>query len=243
MRRVVLLFSLLTLFLLSACNTFKYVPKDQYLLHSVKLVQKGILASDVNYNIYLHQVPNERFLGFLDLNLSIYNMSGKDTSKWINRTLRKLGEEPVIFDLAKNERSRVTLENLLINQGYFNAIVQENVQYKKRRAYVTITMNGNSPYTINKFEFNSTGDSLNSWIEKGLQSTDIHPGMLLSSEKLNLERDRMVKYLQEKGYYAIQKENFYYRVDSMLGNSTANVTLMLQSFKSDSTINPTTGAD
>ena len=241
MRRVVLLFSLLTLFLLSACNTFKYVPQDQYLLHSVKLVQKGILASDVNYNIYLHQVPNERFLGFLDLNLSIYDMSGKDTSKWINRTLRKLGEEPVIYDPAKNERSRVTLENLLINQGYFNAIVQEDVQFKKRRAYVTITMNGNSPYTINKFEFNSTGDSLNNWIEKALQSTDIHPGMLLSSEKLNLERDRLVKYLQEKGYYAIQKENLYYRVDSMLGNSTANVTLMLQSFKSDSTINPTTG--
>src|SRR5665647_1669783 len=98
MRRPVLLLTLLTLFLLSACNTFKYVPKDQYLLHSVKLVQNGMVPSDVNYN-----------------------MSGRDTSKWINRTLRKIGEEPVIFDPAKNERSRLTLQNLMVNQGYFNA--------------------------------------------------------------------------------------------------------------------------
>jgi len=242
MRRPALLLSILTLFLLSACNTFKYVPADQYLLHSVKLVQKGMLPSDVNYNIYLHQVPNERFLSFLDMNLAIYNLSGRDTSKWINRTLRKLGEEPVIFDPAKNERSRMTLQNLMVNEGYFNAIVQEDVQFKKRRAYVTITMDGNSPYTINKFEFLSNGDSLNQWIEKSLKYSDIHPGMLLSSDKLDAERDRLVKYLQEKGYYAIQKDNFYYRVDSTLGNSTANVSLMLKSFLADSTLNPTTGA-
>jgi len=241
MRRPVLLLSLLTLFLLSACNTFKYVPKDQYLLHSVKLVQKGMLPSDVNYNIYLHQVPNERFLNFLDLNLAFYNMSGRDTSKWINRTLRKIGEEPVIFDPAKNERSRLTLQNLMVNQGYFNAIVQEDVQFKKRRAYVTIIMNGNSPYTINKFEFVSYGDSLDRCVEKAMKSTDIHSGMLLSSEKLDGERNRLVKYLQEKGYYAIQKDHFYYRVDSTLGNSTANVSLMLKSLLPDTTINPNTG--
>jgi len=240
MRRPVLVFSILTLLLLSACNTFKYVPADQYLLHSVKLDQKNMQPSDVKYNIYLHQVPNERFLSFLDLNLAIYNLSGRDTSKLINRTLRKIGEEPVIFDPVKNERSRKTLENLMINQGYFNAIVQEDVQFKKRRAYVTITMDGNSPYTINKFEFVSTGDSLNVWIERALKSTDIHPGMLLSSAKLDEERNRLVKYLQEKGYYAIQKDNLYYLVDSTLGNSTANVLLMLKSFQSDSTINPIT---
>jgi outer membrane protein assembly factor BamA len=241
MRRPILLLSLLTLFLLSACNTFKYVPKDQYLLHSVKLVQKDMLPSDVNYNIYLHQVPNERFLNILDMNLAIYNLSGRDTSKWINRMLRKIGEEPVIFDPAKNERSRLTLENLMVNQGYFNAIVQEDVQFKKRRAYVTISMNGNSPYTINKFEFVSDGDSLDRCVEKAMNSTDIHSGMLLSSEKLDEERSRLVKILQEKGYYAIQKDNFYFRVDSTLGNSTANVSLMLKSLLPDTIINPTTG--
>lgn len=241
MRRTVLLFSLLTLFLLSACNTFKYVPKDQYLLHSVKLVQKDMLPSDVNYNIYLHQVPNERFLNFLDMNLAIYNLSGRDTSKWINRMLRKIGEEPVIFDPAKNERSRLTLENLMINQGYFNAIVQEDVQFKKRRAYVTISMNGNSPYTINKFEFVSEGDSLDRCIEKALKNTEIRSGMLLSSEKLDEERSRLVKQLQEIGYYGIQKDNFYYRVDSTLGNSTANVSLMLKPLQPDTAVNPLTG--
>ncbi len=241
MRRPVLLFSLLTLFLLSACNTYKYVPKDQYLLHSVKLVQKGMLPSDVNYNIYLHQVPNERFLNILDMNLAIYNLSGSDTSKWINRTLRKLGEEPVIFDPVKNERSRLTLQNLMVNQGYFNGIVQEDVQFKKRRAYVTITMNGNSPYTIHKFNFVSEGDSLDSSVEKALNSTIIHSGMLLSSEKLDEERTRLVKSLQEIGYYAIQKDNFYFRVDTTLGNSTANVSLMLKSFLPDTTLTSPTG--
>jgi len=241
MRRPVLLFSLLTFFLLSACNTFKYVPKDQYLLHSVRIVQEKMIPSDFDFNIYLHQVPNERFLGFLDMNLSIYNLSGRDTSKWINRTLRKLGEEPVIYDPVKNERSRKTLENLLINQGYFNAVVLDDIQLKKRRAYVTLKMIGNTPYTINKFDFVSTEDSLSSSVKKALEASDIHPGMLLNSGKLDEERVRLVKYLQEKGYYAIQKENFYYRVDSTLGNCTANVSLMLKSFKADTTLSPSIG--
>ena len=241
MRRPVLLLTILTLLVLSACNTFKYVPAGQFLLHSVKLEQKNMQPSDVNYHIYLQQVPNERFLSFLDMNLAIYNLSGRDTSKWINRIFRKLGEEPVIFDPAKNERSRKTLENVMINQGYFNAIVQEDVQFKKRRAYVTITMDGNSPYTIHKFDFVSHGDSLDFWIEKALKSTDIKPGMLLSSEKLDAERSRLVKSLQEKGYYAIQKDNFYYLVDSTLGNCTAKVSLMIKPVVSDTTRSLNTG--
>jgi len=240
MRRLVLLHTLLTMILLSGCNTFKYVPEDQYLLQSVKLEQKNMMPSDVNYHIYLNQVPNDRFLNVLDMNLAIYNLSGRDTSKWMNRFLRKLGEEPVLFDAAKNERSRKTIENLMINEGYLNAIVQEDVQFKKRRAYVTITMDGNSPYVINRFNFESKGDSLGFWIDQALQSTDIRPGMLLSSEKMDGERERLVKFLQEKGYYAIQKDNFYYRVDSMLGNSTANVTLMLKTFQQDAALTAST---
>ena len=98
MRRPALLLSILTLFLLSACSTFKYVPVGQYLLlHSVKLQQKNMLPSDCQLqHLSYIRFPTNVSLNLMDLNLAIYNLSGRDTSKWINRTLRKLGEEPVI---------------------------------------------------------------------------------------------------------------------------------------------------
>jgi outer membrane protein assembly factor BamA len=242
MRRPVLLYALLILLLFSACNPLKYVPADKSLLKKVRIVQAKGLPSDIDYNIYLNQVPNERFLSFLDMNLAIYNISGSDTSKWINRMLRKLGEEPVIYDEAQNERSRKTLENLLVNQGYFNARVEKDVQIRNRKAFVTIRMNGNEPYTINNFEFVTTEDSISTWISRSMRSSLIKPGMLLGTEKLDEERDRIVKYLQGQGYYSMQKNFLSYTVDSGLGNHTANVSLMLKAMTPDTIVNPTTGA-
>jgi outer membrane protein assembly factor BamA len=240
MRRPALLISLSILLLLSACNPYKYVPKGQYMLKKVTLQKEKGLPS-VDYNLYLHQVPNSRFLGILDMNLFFYNLSGTDTTKWINRTLRKLGEEPIIYDEAKNERSRITMENLLINQGYYDAEVVKDVQFRKRNAYVTLRMKGNTPYTINQYDFDSNNDTISAWINRAMASTEIKPGMLLSSEKLDDERARLVKFLQGRGFYAMQKDYLYYSVDSALGTNKANVSLKLKSFESDTSASGLTG--
>jgi outer membrane protein assembly factor BamA len=236
MRKTFLLFLPLALFFLVACNTMKYVPKDEYLLQKVRIISEKGLMNSSELSIYLHQVPNERFLNFLNMNLFFYNLSGADTSKWVNRMFRKLGEAPVIYDAGKNERSRITIENLMVNKGYFNADVQKDVKFRKRKAYVTLKVKGNTPYTIKHYDFIPTKDSISLLIQKAVQSSPIRPGILLSSEKLDEERTRLVHLLQQKGYYALQKDYFSFNVDTTLGTNQANVSLVLKSYLPDTTV-------
>lgn len=50
-------------------------------------------------------------------------MAGKDTTRWINRTLRKMGEEPVLYDSVQARLSSEDLTVALQNMGYMNATV------------------------------------------------------------------------------------------------------------------------
>jgi len=72
---------LFTVILLSACNTTKHVPDGQYLLNKSRIHTdvKNIPRSDLED--YLRQTPNTKVLGVFPLQLGIYNIAGKDTSK------------------------------------------------------------------------------------------------------------------------------------------------------------------
>ena len=81
------------LLLLSACSTTKYVPDDEYLLGTVEVKDLEHHA-DVNTVLlrnYVRQRPNARWFSLYKLPLATYSLSGRDTTKWINRTLRAMG--------------------------------------------------------------------------------------------------------------------------------------------------------
>ena len=79
--------ALVAMALLSACSSTKHVPQGQLLLDKVNIhitdprseVQASQLAN------YLRQNANHRVLGGLKLQLAFYNLSGRDSTKWINR--------------------------------------------------------------------------------------------------------------------------------------------------------------
>jgi len=224
------------LFLLfAACNTLKYVPENDALLEKVSIVpEKGTMKSS-ELEIYLYQQPNKHLLGFLNFNLFWYNLSGRDTTKWVNRALRKMGEPPVVYDPSQTARSHTAMQEVMVSRGYFDAEVKNKVEIKKRRAYVTYYVKGNQPYTIRNYGFKPSGDSICGKIEDGMKNSLVHSGALLSSEKLDEERTRLTKELLKKGYYAMQKDYFAYDVDSNLGTHQADVNLVLKPYLPDTT--------
>ena len=90
----------LSVLLLSACSTTKYVPEGEYLLSSVKIenTEKGSNVNTAQMRNYVRQKPNARWFSLYKLPLATYSLSGADTARWINRTLRAMGEAPVFFD-------------------------------------------------------------------------------------------------------------------------------------------------
>jgi outer membrane protein assembly factor BamA len=229
MRRITLLI-ILSLILLNACNTLKYVPDDKFLLDRVRIQSEKGIPPKSDLRRYLRQEPNNEILGLFSLNTFWYNLSGKDTSKWINRTLRKIGEAPEIYDDLMTVRSRLSIRSFLISKGYYNAEVDTSITIKNRKVTVRYIVKGNVPYTIGSYRFASRNDSISKIIEKDMSGSLLKPGMLLSSEDIDSELSRIVRDLQRNGYYSISKDYFSFNVDSTIGHNRADIELILRPY-------------
>ncbi len=229
-----ILFVLLTLF---SCSPSKYVPEGRYLLDKVKIVTEKELPSRSTLKNYLHQEPNNRFLGLFRLNLGWYNMSGQDTSKFFNRMLRKMGEPPVIFEPALVERSRLSIKRSLVSIGYFDAVVDTAVRYRNNKAKVTYTLHGNQPYIVRSYVYEGSPDSISNLLANSVSGSLLKPGVLLNSRLFDEERGRIVRNLQRQGFYAISKDHIHFKIDSTQGDHTANVRLAIRSWQPDTAVN------
>ena len=105
--------------LLGSCSVSRHLPEDVYMLDKVKVMTDG-KYNDINpsqMKSYVRQTGNARWFSAIKIPLGIYAMAGKDSS-WINRTLRQMGEAPVIYDTLLSVRSMrfmcCILDNLII---------------------------------------------------------------------------------------------------------------------------------
>lgn len=106
-----ILFLLASLLLgFASCSTTKYVDENQYLLNKVvvKADDKTISATELKRNA--KQKPNLKILGMWKFHLGLYNLSGANKNKGINKWLRRIGEEPVVYDDFQTQRSVKQME-------------------------------------------------------------------------------------------------------------------------------------
>ena len=119
--------------LLSACSATKYVGENEYLLDKVivETDNKDVKASSLK--AYVRQEPNHKAFGLVRFPLHLYSLSGRDSTKRINRWLRRTGTPPVIYSESLTERSRQEIEKALSNQGYMGASVSVDTIIKKKK--------------------------------------------------------------------------------------------------------------
>ena len=215
--------------LFASCNLTKYVPDGEYLLDKVniKTDNKDIKRDDLKE--YLRQTPNAAIFGIWRMQLGIYNLAGKDTTGWINKTLKRIGDPPVIYSPALTSLTVQQLRLLLGNKGYINSQVQSNVIKKGKRATVEYVINPNNPYKLNNYK---TGlqNSLLTEIANDTSKSLIKPDMLFDVDVFNAERERISTSFRKKGFYNFNKEYLVYSADSSLNTHRVNMTLELRDY-------------
>lgn len=226
MRRLFIYIVLLMFLGLTACQTTKYVPEGKYLLDKVAIKSdvKSIPKSEIKS--YLRQTPNASILGFWKLQLDIYNLSNPDTSKWINRSLRKIGDAPEVYNPNLTSMSLYQIERFMNNKGYFDADVSSDMEVKKRKAKVTYIVKGNSPYVLHDYQVDLEHEDLQR-IASDTTSSYVKRGMLFDSNVLDAERARITKQMKNLGFYFFEKDYLAYVADSALGNNSVNLQLHL----------------
>ena len=95
---------------LASCTSTKFVPEGSYLLDEVKIRtdQKNIRPSSLR--MYVRQNPNAKWFNLVKIPMRTYCVSGVDSTKWINRFFRKIGDAPVIYDESVALKSQEEIE-------------------------------------------------------------------------------------------------------------------------------------
>lgn len=216
--------------LLYSCSPVKYVGKDEYLLNkvTVKSDSKKVSKAEIRKNI--RQKPNTRILGVARFHLGLYNLSGRNEKKRFNRWLRNIGEAPVIYSDYVTGRSKSQIKTYLNNKGFYDAVVEDTVFFKKKKAYVEYRVQLGEQTRISEFSYRDKYR----YVSNGLPDTTalmkevlpayetalIHAGDPLDVDLMEQERERITRMLREKGYFNFSKNFIQYYADTSYADRT-----------------------
>ena len=199
-------------FLMEACQTNRYVPDKEYLLSKVSIQTDQKTIDKNTLKTYQKQKPNTRIFGFWKFHLGLYNLSKKKNE---NGWLKRIGEAPVVYDPYLTEKTKQEFERYMHNKGYYNAEVKDSAILKTNgKAEVYYYIKANQPYLIRKYETVIKDDSLRPVLGKPDEEGLVRPNSLFDSDLLGSESQRLLKKLQNGGFYKSTKNIFYYEADS-----------------------------
>lgn len=228
--KIRLLYILLPILILGSCRSTKYVADGEYLLYDYKIKTEGGDLGKEEINSYIKQKPNKTILG-MRFHLGLYNLSRKGKENWINNSLRTIGEEPVLYDeFVKNKTTR-QLELFLKNKGYYNALIEDTVIFRKKKAKIHYHIIANEPYRIRNLNYVIEDTALNQLAEEAKTNTLLNKGALLDSDLFAKEKNRIETLAKSKGFYYFTKDFIFVRGDSSLNSRQVDVELIFKKYQ------------
>lgn len=222
------------LLLVSSCSTTKYVPDGNYLLNKVDIEVEDNVVNTNELTPYLRQRPNFKAFGLFRIHLGVYNLSGRDSSKKINRKLKEIGEAPVLYDPFLTFQSEKELQKYMKTKGYMHAEVSSSYKkVKDKKIDVSYKIVPNKPYRIREIENNFTTDpEIDSLLKtrNGYLNTKLKKGGLFDIDMMDDERERISSFLRRRGYYHFNKEYISFTADSSLGTHEVNLKMILKPY-------------
>ena len=220
--------------LFASCSTTKYIPENQYLLKgvTVKSDNKDIDAATLQQ--YVRQRGNSKWFSLFKIPLGVFAMAGSDTTKWINRTLRNVGEAPVLYDTLQAELTKADLLKAMQNMGYMNASVKHEVKVKGKKLKAIYLLHPGEPYIIRQMQYDIQDDNIAKVLEDEPDALRLKTGDRFTINGLDQERNRLTAILLDKGFYKFHKEYIRFEADTARGSRLVDLTLHLAKYQARS---------
>jgi len=212
------------IFLLAGCNSTRFVPEGKYLLNKIKVNADDKIFKREELRTHIRQKENLKILGLFKFHLGIYNLSsGQKENDW----LKRIGEAPVLYDEFQTLRSKEQLQIYLKNKGYYNAIVNDSllINQDKRKLNLIFQIKAGQPYRIRNYgyvikDLNLRSILLKDSVDQLLKSNDV-----FDLDVLNNERQRIVKYLKDRGFFKFSEEYISFQADTNFYNHRVDLTI------------------
>ena len=234
---------LTTPLLLMGCNASKFVPEGSYLLDKVRVetADKSLDASTLQ--TYVRQQGNSRWFSLFRIPLGTYSLAGRDSTKWLNRMLKHVGEAPVVFDTLQARRSMDDLTTAMRNMGYMHARTELLTRIRgRKKVEVVYRLYPGEPYRIASLRYDIQDSAIAHLMEvrsgRNCFKPTLTSGSRFTVDALNAERRNLTSFLQNHGYYKFHKDFIRFSADSARDSRDINLTLHLMPFRSDASPEP-----
>lgn len=203
-------------------NSYSYAMKKALENHDSVQYKKY----ETKYNA-INKTYTERLLSREDIISSLENDDVFTFAGW----LRKIGEEPEIFDEYMLNKSAEQFKLFLKNKGYYGADVEYIDKKKfKKRVNVYYNIYPNIPVTINDISISSNDSALKTIINDDFYNSLLYNGALLDIDLLQEERNRISNMLKDKGYYSFSKQYINYIIDTSKNQYLADLEMNIEMF-------------
>lgn len=225
---------LLLISLFTSCGASRLILDNQYLLSGVTVKSETKDIDAATLATYVRQKPNSKWFSLFKIPLGTYSMAGQDTTKWLNRTLRNMGERPVLFDSVQARLSCSDLRSAMQNMGYMHAQVDLKTSTKGKKMYVTYILNPGTPFYIRSLKYDIQDTLIADLLKSAPQKVQLKAGDRFTVDKLDQERRRITQFLMDRGYYRFHRDFIIYSADSARNSNDINITLHLLPYRENS---------
>lgn len=158
-------------------------------------------------------------------------LKDKSSSLFIEN-LRDIGEPAVIFDSTLANQTRLQIKKFLFSKGYFNNTVTDTIEFKRgdKKAIVKYILYPKTPYRINKVSYILEDEKLGALFLKDTINSILKPDMQYDEEKIQAERERIVDFALNNGYYYFENAYVNFDIDSGYNNHTVSIAIKLKKF-------------
>ena len=219
----------LLVMVLSSCSSTKHVPEDEYLLNRYKSKIDNPGLDKKELDSYIRPKPNRRILG-LKFYLGLYNLSGKKDNGF-NRWLRKIGEEPVLWNEYEVDKNSERLDLYMRNKGYYYATVKDSTRFKKQKAAVYYNVVAGEPYIISEIKYVFPDTTLRQLILADTSESVIKTGDPFDLDVLQEERSRIESHLKQFGYYNFSRDYIQFQADSSRSTMQVRITAIFSEYQ------------
>lgn len=217
---------LLLILSVTSCSVDRFIADDELFLKDVSVVStKNKATKNLSLSDYVLQNPNRKWFG-AKVPLKIYCLSGVDTTNWATRFFRKIGEQPVIYDSLKAQKTELDIKQVLYNEGYMQSSVVQEKEIKGKKLTLTYHVEPGNQYTIHNIHRNVLDTELRTIIcgADTIQSL-LQKGMPFNINRLNEERNRITTKLRDEGYFKFNKEYITFMADTCEGSTAVDITM------------------
>jgi outer membrane protein insertion porin family len=228
-----LLLIILTGILAAGCSNLRYLEDHQSLYTGSRVkLESGEPIENERKIIreaegVIRPEPNWRFLIWRP-RLWLYNIGGEislwNIGDWLQN---KTGRPPVLIEDFNTQKIAELIENRIFNMGHFDASVDYSLKERRKKTEVDFNVRLKPAYRIRNIILLKENIPVAKEINRSMEESILHSGDVFRLDELKKERERIDRYLKEKGYYYFYPDYILFRADSTAGTREVDLHLSI----------------